>query len=286
MRLLFFIFKTLAALILSSELVFGSISGIGEKDGYSRDSQGERYVITYELSELPVIEPGTQDLKYEIFTTKLVGEFDRKYKETFGENEIEQRFNTPVRSADIVYSTGQVVSLEEDFERQNIYGNFVVKRLTEYHIDEFANSNPSLRKVIELKKRMSHLNLEVKKGYKLSFNYSLSANSLDVKVKNPYDVYMRLSLKMDPDTFGPSEVLDEILYLGYSFENKTSLNASFNLRSSGLSISTRKKLSPDLSASITAISQVDSFDYDKLVQEEEEPSSDERKLLFGVTLYL
>ena len=46
---------------------------------------------------------------------------------------------------------------------QSDYGQYVLRRLSEYHVDNFAKSDPSVRPLWEAKEKLSKVNVQVQK---------------------------------------------------------------------------------------------------------------------------
>ncbi|MCB9027205.1 MAG: hypothetical protein H6625_12860 [Bdellovibrionaceae bacterium] len=228
----------------------------GFRDGYTYEVKKERYTRVYEIPL--VTEPQSQHppLKKMIFVPRLTKEFKERYEQTFGFTDIQRNVSVPNQYAEQEYQPGVWVTPEEDQRRRESFGNYMVKRLTEHHVDEYFKSNPSVRPIYELKEKISHIDLEVKKGYKVYLHYSYSGNYLNLKVDNPYDVQSRITLEMNPEQVGPSEVQEARLFLGYNLSNDVIISTDYTFNDGDLSIIGSRYLGNQIYASLTGIADL------------------------------
>ena len=177
--------------------------------GYTFDVSEEK---GESIEELILVPPPAKDnkppLKDQIFDTKLTKELRDRYEEKFGFSPVEQIHNLPDPTAFFADDFGGSRSIQEEADEEKKFGSFVMKRMTEYHADNYFKSNPTMRPVYELKERVSKIDVKVGKSFKLSAKYSLSGNYLDLKMENPY-----LDSKIVLE-FGESGLDDQVLVLG------------------------------------------------------------------------
>ncbi|MAV90529.1 MAG: hypothetical protein CL676_03845, partial [Bdellovibrionaceae bacterium] len=167
----------------------------GSHPGYIADVEKEKFTIDTEV----VLIEKPQALKTEsreIFDDRLTKEFRTQFEYRFGVTEMEQTLNSPGRSEEYLYSSGKIVSLHEYQQEQQAFGEYMARRLVEHHVDHWAKSTPQIRPVYELKDKMTKLDMEVKKGYKVKLKYSLSGGHMDFDLDNPLDMDARLRLEM------------------------------------------------------------------------------------------
>ncbi|MEO0335228.1 MAG: hypothetical protein AAF202_02470 [Pseudomonadota bacterium] len=138
---------------------------VGYHPGYVMDVEYEQTSRTEEFNIFsgPPKEK-KRDLRGVIFDRTLTREFRYRYEQQFGRSEIERNVVNPSRFDEYFYRTSVGVSIEEDSQRKQIFGEYMIKRLTEHHIDQYAKSTPELRRVYELKDRLSKVKVEVRKG--------------------------------------------------------------------------------------------------------------------------
>lgn len=184
---------------------------------------------------------------------EMVKEFKTRYRETFGyanqdRNLYQNNYHNVVRY-DI---DGVKIGQEEDFSKQREYGAFIIKRLSEHHVDNYFKSSESLRPVYELKDKLQNVDVEIKKGYKLKLKYSLSGNYAQLKVDNPYDVKSYMTFEMNKSAFGPTSVLETICHLGFDYSKNRYFEANYAFNTATLTLTNTQALSSKLSASVIA----------------------------------
>ncbi len=224
----------------------------GERPGYLDSVSEERHsrVVELVVTSPPPAEDSSP-LHERIFNDQLSREFQVQYEQRFGHTQAERQLLTPNRFAEYEYSSLLSVSFAEDQENKRRFGDYMMKRLVEYHVDAYAKSNPSVRPVYELKDRVANVDLELRQGFKFRFRYSYSGNYLDIFVENPYQVDTRFSLIMDPDRFGPSRVEDGVLSFRYPLERNLTLSYHYKLQRGVWSLVGERRLSPQWTASLS-----------------------------------
>ena len=183
---------------------------------------------------------------------KLTREFQNQYDIKFGRTDVERNLSYSNRFTFYDYPGGKQETLEVHEQRQRDFANFMFRRLTEHHVDQWAKSNPDVRPVYELKDRISNVNVTVRQGYKLRFKYSYSGNYLDVKLENPYDIQTKVSFQMKSG-FGPSNVERTIYSVTYPISKITSVSAFQEVdRKSSTSLVYSRRLNKTLSGNVSA----------------------------------
>lgn len=195
---------------------------VGGRPGYLSSVKDERYARETEmvLFSPPPVSHGIWAGR-PLVNDKLTREFQTQYELKFGHTEAERNLSTSNRFAFYEYPGGQMETIEAHTARQRQFGEYMFRRLVEYHLDEYAKSNPEVRPIYELKDRISNVNVQVKKGYRLRLRYSYSGNYVDARLENPYDVATKLTFQMK-EGMGPSEVQRTILSLRYGFSKRLS----------------------------------------------------------------
>lgn len=259
----------------------------GSKDGYTYDIVKERHTLVYEIPLVTRPKSDQVSLKKIIFVPRLTKEFKERYEQSFGYSDIQRNFAAPNQYAEQEYQPGVWVTPEEDQEKRQAFGNYIVKRLTEHHVDEYFKSNPSVRPIYELKEKISKVDLEVKKGYKVHMRYSYSGNYLNLKIDNPYDVQSRITLEMNPDKVGPAEINETRLYFAYNLNPITTVSTDYTINDGDVSLIGSRYLGNNLVATITGIADVKSggsIDNTLKFTSDNEPEIEgEKKILIGLT---
>lgn len=227
---------------------------VGGRPGYLQSVAKERNLTEEEFVLVPPPPPpatASMIMGRPIFDAKLSREFQTRYEEKFGRTDAERIYNTNNQFALYDYPSGKQETVEAHEKNQMKFANYMLRRLTEHHADQYAKSNPDIRPIYELKDRISNVNVQVRKGYKMHIKYSYSGNFLDIRMDNPYDVDTKLSMQMS-DGFGPGHIERTILSLVYPISEKTSIAAHQEWdQSAGTTLIGTRKLTSTLSTSLS-----------------------------------
>lgn len=229
---------------------FTAAGPLEDHPGYLDSVAEERHQHIEEMVLVSPPDTSEVPLREVIFDERLSEEFQTRYEDEFGPTEAERNFFAPNRFDEYEYDTGLSVSFDEDRIRKQRFAEYMMRRLAEHHVDGYFKSNPDFRPVYELKDKISKLNVEVKKGFKVRLNYSYSGNYLDIKVENPLEVDTRVRMQMEEGA-GPSEVKDTIVTLGYSVSPRLWLGSYLYSQEGRVSLITSRALAPGVSVSLT-----------------------------------
>jgi hypothetical protein len=251
MRPLLFLFALISGGSAFAEL--GPV--VGAKPGYLSSVREERHWREVEMVLLPARGWNARDsalMGRSIFDTKLTKEFETQYELKFGRTEAERNLDNSSRYSMLETPGGEYESIDAYSDRQRKFGEYMVRRLTEHHVDQWAKSNPDVRPVYELKDRIQNVSVQMKKGYKLRLHYSLSGNYVDAKVENPYNIGSKVTFQMRDGGFGPSRVERTILGLEYPWSKTIKLSAFHELDTkASTSLVGAKRLNRTLSCTLT-----------------------------------
>ncbi len=226
----------------------------GARPGYLSSVSRERELRDVEI--VIVSPPPKENSARPFVSQKLTKEFQAQYETRFGRSEVERNYNASNRFTFYEYPGGLVESQQAHAARQRKFGEFMFRRLTEHHVDQYAKSNPDFRPVYELKDKIANVNVQVRKGYKLRFKYSYSGNFLDVRLENPYEVDTKVSFQMG-NGFGASAVERTIFSLAYGYSKLVTLSAFYEIdQEDSTTFLASRKLSQTLSATLTAAHDV------------------------------
>jgi hypothetical protein len=197
--------------------------------------------------EVPVVVKPADDgptLREKIFNPELSKEFKDRYEDKFGRTEPERIYNSPNKYTyyDDLYTLQgtqeQVNTQKRDF------GDYMIRRLIEYHADRYAKSDPQVRPLWEAKERLSQVKVEVQE-VKFDAKYSLAGNILDLRARSPwFDTKVSLILRGAT----PNETIVSVT---------RDLSASLNIEGRFLSSDAKtttilsKKIRPNLASTLT-----------------------------------
>lgn len=211
---------------------------IGARAGYLDSVVEERDERTAEMIfvQKPPPPPGQKPF----VSDKLTREFQNQYEIKFGRTNEERNF-LPSRYEQ--YSSGGIFySYQEDQRRKSAFGNYVIRRVVEYHADNYFKESPNLRPVYEAKDKYSKMDVKVKGGYKVKMNYNISGNYLDMNMENPYKVETKVRMQ-----FGDQRIYS----LGYNVTPTIKSGVEYKDWDGILKWVTSKRLNAHLSASVT-----------------------------------
>jgi hypothetical protein len=243
-------FILLVSVLMGSDSLAGAVDRRDQAPrGYTQNVTEEREQDYYEIYLIPPYRESTADYRGKVFNHQLTTEFRAKYVEKFGyidANSLNYSANKFTQ-----FDENRPVSGVETLNRdRRAYGEYMMRRLGEWHLDNFVKSEPSVRPLYEAKERLSNVQVEVGKQTKAKMSYSVSDNSAELVLENPY-CDSKLRIEMDPKTFGPGPVLENRLYVGKSLSKKYYLNSYLADKDGIGSLELQKTITPTFGTAIT-----------------------------------
>lgn len=194
-------------------------------DGYVADVRQEKQQKFYEVYLSPPQGETKADYRSYIFNARLTQEFKTRYREIFGYIDTDSLAYAANRFTAFDENRGRSVGLDELQRKRRAYAEYMMRRLGEFHVDNYFKSQPSMREVYELKEKLSNVQVQVGPSFKMDVHYSFSDNSAELIFKNPYcDAKWRL--EMNPAAIGPSNIQENRLYIGKQLNSKHTLTSS------------------------------------------------------------
>lgn len=238
--------------VLSVFLTGLAVPSWGEqvRAGYIQDVAAEKTEQFYEIYLSPPSVQTKFDYRGKIFDQKLTTEFRDRYEQRFGFIDTDSMAFAD-RFTNFTENRGANVDLANKNDQRKQFAEYMMKRLGEYHFDNYMKSDPSMRPVYEIKEKLSNVSVEVTPESKVTMNYSVADNSVDVNYINPY-VDARVRSEMNPRQLGPSEVIENWLYLGKAVTKTIYLMTTYATKDGWASVEVRKAYSPYLSTSTQA----------------------------------
>lgn len=176
--------------------------------GYVADVREERHRVSHDLVWVQK-PPEEAMLRDRIFNQTLSREFRERYEQRFGQTEIERVFLAPNRTTYYNDVYGVKGTPQEISDERRKFGEFMVRRLGEWHVENYAKTDPAMHAVWEAKEKISNYKVEVA-SFRIDAQYSISGNIFDIKFANPW-AQTKLSLLMNPDQFGPGPIDEALL---------------------------------------------------------------------------
>lgn len=184
----------------------------GAHHGYLDDVNEEKTKREMEMVMLPKPKDTRPPLDKVIFNEKLTKEFQAQYQYRFGTSQAEQTINTATRDGEFTYYNRPSITIQEYRTQQKKFGDYMNRRLTEYHVDAWAKNDPDFRPVYKMKDKISNLDVQVKKGYKMKWKYNFAGPSMEVVVENPYDIETKVQAMMNGVLSKPNEMIYSVGY--------------------------------------------------------------------------
>ncbi len=207
------------------EILYG-FQSLAIESGYINDIKTEKEQHYTEIFLISDPIPKIPSLHDRIFNPELTKEFHIKYMEQFGNIDTDSLTYRDPRYAEIYDNSASGVNINSDptsIAARKTFGEYMVKRLTEWHVDHYIKEDPQMRPVYEVKEAISHAEVKINPETKLNLEYSLAGNALDVKFINSY-LESKVTIYMDPGAFGPSTNTENKLFLSKQIDKKTKLS--------------------------------------------------------------
>lgn len=189
------------------------------------------------------------ELRHRIFNVELSREFRDRYEQKFGRTEIERVFQAPNRLSYYNDAYGVRGTPQELSDERRRFGEFMIRRLTEWHVENYAKNDPKVRPVWEAKEKISKLKVEVA-SFRFDAQYSISGNTLDIKMVNPW-VESKITLLMNPDQFGPGPVNETLVSVFRSITPKYALESRWRVSDGILALVQHRSLGRSWAGSLT-----------------------------------
>lgn len=225
--------------------------GYGMHHGYLFDVEEERVKRDIEMVMLEKPKaPPDKPINEVIFNEKLSKEFQQQYSYRFGQTTTEQVINNPSRSDGYTYYTGETLTIQRYQEEQQKFGEYMARRLTEFHVDNWAKNDKDFRPVYEMKDKISNVNVKVQK-YKFKWKYNFSGPHMDLVVENPHAVDLRMRAEMTGIVSSPQEL---IFSAGYQATTRVYLQALYRREDDMYQLTASRRMTQRISCSLTGMS--------------------------------
>ena len=217
----------------------------GLNKGYVSDVHSEREQVVHDLPLIAAPEEPTQTLQNEIFNDTLTKEFRERYQQRFGYTDVEQAYYSPNRFTYYSDLYGFKGTPEENNQARQDFGAYMLRRLAEWHVDNYLKNDPKARPIYEAKEKLSNVKLEVD-TFKFDARYSFSDNTVDLNCKNPYaDTSVTIAMG---GSAGPPET---IVSLSRPVTKTSTVETHWKTQDGIISLIGRKALGKALGTSLT-----------------------------------
>ncbi len=189
--------------------------------------------------------PPLTPLRSRIFNDKLSREFTDRYEIKFGRTEQQRVYSSPNRHTYYSDLWGFRGTAEETDNEKRKFGEFMLRRLSEYHVENYAKNDPSVRPVWEVKEKISQVKMQIGSKVKFHAKYSISGNAIDIRIDNPW-LLTKITMQM-----GSGGVEETIVSASRSLTPTVSLESHWYTTDGITSFIARKALTPTIGTSLT-----------------------------------
>jgi hypothetical protein len=223
---------------LITVLSVGALGAQSANYGYTNDVAAEReegndsIFVIFDVEKPP--ETRMQDA---VFTAQISKELVSRYEREFGRIRAEQSLLYVKPNSYYIDERGRVITAESINNRERVFGEYMFRRLAEYHLDKKLKDDPDTKRVYELKEKLRKTEVEVAKGYKVEAAYSIAANDITFKFKNPF---ADLKIQFDVEKMSDTDSWDVSAH--YEYSKTVDIDTYFAPKNSVVKVVTRKKL--------------------------------------------
>ena len=170
--------------------------------------------------------PSSTELSRLIFSPELTREFRLKYVEQFGTVDADALAYRDPKYAEMNDDNRASPTADQaSINARQTFGEYMMKRLLDWHLDNYMKSNSNLRQVYEAKDKISHAQVQINPQSKFEMQYSIAGNFVDFSFLNPA-MDAKVTMFMDPGVFGPANNIENKLLIGRQLDLKTRVNVS------------------------------------------------------------
>jgi len=145
-----------------------------------------RKKTSYEVDMFAAPDPKEPELQEILFNHQLSKEIRIRYVEQFGSVDTEALIYRSSRYAEMTDKAPDQSTFDATRNQRKQFGEFILKRLAEWHADNQMKSKTELRKAYEVKQAISQVAVPVTQDSKLEVHLSLIGDTIDILYFNPY----------------------------------------------------------------------------------------------------
>lgn len=240
---------TACFLAMSSVAFAAELTGSGH---YIADVPTERAEDPQEvvLIEKPASLTGPT-LHEVIFNPTLTNEFFYEYQQRFGRTEQEENYYLTNQQHFYRTSSGTITSVTEDQEKR-AFGEYMLRRLSEYHVDNYLKTEPSMRRVYEIKQTLSNAKVQVGNYFKCDVSYIYSGNQIKLICDNPFANAL-INVQMETDKFYPTAPTETTLGLVRPVGMNLFAETHYQFVEGGLKGILTKNINSNFSVNVTGV---------------------------------
>ena len=220
--------------------------------GYTDQPLMERH-HDYEPFEVPleVMKEQTRasiEMTYspQVFNPRLSRELRGRYRRTFGDGEFEHSHRLPVVGGEDYWAFRQYHLPRRQLELERNFGEYVVRRLGEHHLDAYLQESPQGQVVYEAKERVQNANFSVSESVRIRARYSIITEQVDVSITHPV---LESRILWDPSSTSP------YLLLTRNMTQTLRLQSRIDWGRERYQLSASERLTPLLTTSVSVMTR-------------------------------
>jgi hypothetical protein len=241
----------LLVLAVMMGIIFPSMKAFGARSfqmhpGYLENVTGERNEIVEDVIVFAPPSDGKPELRAQIFDDKLTREFTDRYHAKFGYTEQQRAYLAPNQHTYYQDQMSYRGTAEETDAEKARFGEFMVRKLAEYHLENYMKKDPKTRAVWAVKERVTNASMAIGKGIKVSAKYNIAGKSADFALKNPWvDAKVVMIL-------GSGKSAESVFTLSRPITKTVTAESHYKFEDNVVVLVGKKALSPMLTTSLTA----------------------------------
>jgi hypothetical protein len=189
-------------------------------------------------------------LQRSIFNEKLIKEIKERYSEKFVQPDaqlVSGEINKHILRYEPVDYLG---SAQQAAIERNRFGEFIIRRLAEWHLDNYAKHEPKMRPVYQARDRLNQVSLKVSR-LKVAVHYSLSSNSADVDFINPW-LESKVTLRLNSPIIRIGRLNEATVTLKKKLSETMSVEGNCTVLDGVVTIIGHKAIAPNLGSMVSA----------------------------------
>lgn len=211
--------------------------------GYLSDVAGERSQVSREVVIVSPAATLLAPVPPMILTEKMSKEFSQEFRYRFGFTEFEQVAFTSNRFVS-AGENGRLVPVDEFIDKQQAFGEYMMRELAEYHVDNYLKGHRNTRVVYQVKEAISNVEVKAAGSYKLKFRYKISSNRMVIKLEKPNEKFhQQIDTKLDGKQVA--------VRLGYDISKTVRVGTDYAPIDQVISLRGEKRLAASFAVSVT-----------------------------------
>ena len=205
----------------------------------------------------------------------LSGEFRDRHYQTFNRDTYhrDNLLLTPAGDRADLYRN------EEETDRYKKFSSYMLRRLGEYHVQQVLEKREDMKKVVEIKEKLTNTDFSISDQFMFKAHYSIAGDFLDFQMQTPWFTSRILLEKMVSGLEKP------IFFLDRQLNSKWTLKTSCYVDCSYLSILGLYKINESMEMSMGGASYLADISNSELTRDKPTLSTNKSHLIYHLTWF-